>query len=387
MNEGKSVKFNQKGWKLTDQNHETVLNGDFNGQLFEWKAKTIEQANYAISRINLQLAHQRLGHRNISEIQKLPGIVLGFNLVNKAKQEFCEACILGKSKKKAFPIHSKQRTDHPGDKVWFDIFGPQKELSLTGEKYFITFTEGKSRKKVTYLIKERDAESVLRCFKDCKFKIENKIQTKIKKLHGDNATEFLSKILQDYLFENGIEWESNVSRYSEQNGISERGHRTLMDMARAMIAHAKLPKKYLGQAVLAATHILNICPHPHDNSVTPHEVLQGLKPHISYLRVFGCDAYAHIDDSQRTKNEAKAKKYIMIGYSGTQKGYKLYDENLNKIIVRRHVDFNENGFSNCTEHNTFQSDEEIDFEDDKVTDDEYDEAVEANFAEHDDDSS
>ena len=112
----------------------------------------------------------------------------------------------------------------------------------------------------------------------------------------------------------GIEIHTKVPHASEQN-LAERGHGVIMDGARSMLSPARLPKRFLGYAILTASNITNICPHPQDKTTTPHEVLKQSKPNVSYLRVFGCDAYAHIQRQKRSKADAAGKRYIFVGYS------------------------------------------------------------------------
>ena len=100
----------------------------------------------------------------------------------------------------------------------------------------------------------------------------------------DGAASLLSQEFQTFLEKNGIEWRSTMEYNSEQNGVSERGHLTLMHSARAMLVHARLPKDFWGPAILTACHVHNVCPHPLDPTTTPHEMLTRSKPDIVYLR-------------------------------------------------------------------------------------------------------
>ena len=75
---------------------------------------------------------------------------------------------------------------------------------------------------------------------------------------------------------------------------------------------------------------------------------------MSYFRVFGCMAYAHVPDCERRKLDMKSKKMRFVGYSLTSKGYRLFDETNQKPCVRRDVEFNESDFGQksvmTTEH-------------------------------------
>jgi hypothetical protein len=79
-------------------------------------------------------------------------------------------------------------------------------------------------------------------------------------------------------------------------------------------------------------------------SKTPFEVWYGRKPNLAHLKVFGCMAYAHIIGENRKKLDKKAEKFRFIGYAGHSKGYRLFDEQSKKVVIRRDVIFNERDF-------------------------------------------
>ena len=53
--------------------------------------------------------------------------------------------------------------------------------------------------------------------------------------------------------------------------------------------------------------------------VSPYEKWYGRKANLSHLKVFGCVAYAHIPDCQRSKLDKKAQKLMFVGYSTKSK--------------------------------------------------------------------
>ena len=75
--------------------------------------------------------------------------------------------------------------------------------------------------------------------------------------------------------------------------------------------------------------------------MTPHEAWAKEKPQVGHLRVFGCDAYAHIPKDERQKLDPKMRKCIFLGYGQQTKGYRLYDPDRGKIFYSRDVKFNE----------------------------------------------
>jgi transposase InsO family protein len=136
----------------------------------------------------------------------------------------------------------------------------------------------------------------------------------------------MSAEFQNFLKENGIHHETTVPHSPQQNGIAERMNRTLQEAALSMILHAGVSKSFWAEAVCSAAYIRNRVITT-ATGVTPYERWYGKKPDVSNFRVFGCTAYAHVPDSSRQKLDQKAVKMRFVGYSLTQKGYRLYDEN------------------------------------------------------------
>lgn len=63
-----------------------------------------------------------------------------------------------------------------------------------------------------------------------------------------------------------------------------------------------------------------------------------LPPNLSFLKTFGCIAYAHV---KLGKLEPKAIKCMFIGYPEGTKGYKLWNFKSRKSLISRDVNFRE----------------------------------------------
>jgi hypothetical protein len=74
------------------------------------------------------------------------------------------------------------------------------------------------------------------------------------------------------------------------------------------------------------------------NKKTPFEVWSSTPADYSQLRVFGCTAYAHVDNG---KLEPRAIKCLFLGYGSGVKGYKLWNLETGKTFMSRSVVFNE----------------------------------------------
>ena len=109
-----------------------------------------------------------------------------------------------------------------------------------------------------------------------------------------------------------------------------------------MLLDAQLPQKFWAEAVSTAVYLKNRCPTKAVKGMTPYEAWHGEKPKVDHLRVFGCDAYAHIPKDERDKFDSKARKCILLGYGQETKGYRLFDPIRGKVLHSRDVRFNEN---------------------------------------------
>ena len=93
--------------------------------------------------------------------------------------------------------------------------------------------------------------------------------------------------------------------------VSECDNRTLLDMVRSMMSLTDLPLSFWGYALESDAFTLN---RASSKSVetTPYEMWFGKKPKLSFLKVWGCDAY--VKKLQPDKLEPKSEKCVFIGY-------------------------------------------------------------------------
>ena len=99
--------------------------------------------------------------------------------------------------------------------------------------------------------------------------------------------------------------------------MSERHNRTLSDMVRSMMSVTDLPLSFWGYALETTTFTLNRAPSKSVEK-TPYELWFGKKPKLSFLKVWGCDAY--VKRLQTEKLESKADKCVFIGYQKRRLG-------------------------------------------------------------------
>jgi hypothetical protein len=291
---------------------------------------------------SFQLWHERFGHLNYNDLQRLSeeNIVHGLNIKgDQDKKEVCEDCQMGKQRKLPFSKSKEERASELLQKVHSDVVGPIKIPSFSGSKYFVTFIDEASNKVWIYLLKRKD--EVFTKFKEFVSEVENQTGRKIKILQTDNGSEYCSTEFSDYLKSKGIIHRRSAPYTPEQNGLAERMNRTIVESARSMLSHANLNQNYWGEAVNTATYIRNRCPSSGLDWKTPEEIWNGVKPTVNHLRKFGSIAYAHIPKEKRTKFDFKANRLIFVGYDSNSKAYRLLDPKTKRITISRHVVFDE----------------------------------------------
>ena len=75
-----------------------------------------------------------------------------------------------------------------------------------------------------------------------------------------------------------------------RNGVSERCNRTLLDMVRSMISLIGLPLSFWGYALEIAAFTLKRAPSK-SVEMKSYQLWFGKKPKLSFLKVWGYDAY------------------------------------------------------------------------------------------------
>ena len=170
------------------------------------------------------------------------------------------------------------------------------------------------------------------------------IENQVKTLHSDNGGGYGSKLFETYLKEKGIFRQTTVPHNPTLNGVSERMNRTLVETARSMMSHAKMPVEFWAEAISTAVYLRNCSPTVSLPGITPFECLFNRKPDVSNLKVLGCLAFAHIPKSQCKKFDEKSKKTVFAGHPQRTKGYKLFDLSTKGFIRSRDVIFAEERF-------------------------------------------
>lgn len=155
-------------------------------------------------------------------------------------------------------------------------------------------------------------------------------------LRSDYGSELQSHKANDWLEKEGIVFEPSAPYSQEQNGVSERVGRTIMDMTRATILEGNIDDELWPEIILAMTHIKNNRQtRALPSNTTPHEAQSQETANISHLRVLGSTVYVFLHEEERSRKSEKwaprALKGTLVGYDG-HTIYRMYIKDQNKVI-------------------------------------------------------
>nr|GEZ01171.1 ribonuclease H-like domain-containing protein [Tanacetum cinerariifolium] len=171
--------------------------------------------------------------------------------------------------------------------------------------------------------------------------IENQLNKKVKVIRSDNGTKFKNKEIDEFYGQNGIKKEYSVTRTPQQNGVTERKNRTLIEATRTMLADSLLSTIFWAEVVNTACYILNkvLVTKPHNK--TPYELIIGRPPGISFIRPFGCPVTILNTLDPLGKFDGKAEEGFLVGYS-VNKAFRVFNTQTRKVEQNLHVNFLEN---------------------------------------------
>jgi transposase InsO family protein len=87
--------------------------------------------------------------------------------------------------------------------------------------------------------------------------VENETRKRLKCLRSDNGGEYCSKDFDDYYSYHGIRREKTVPGTPQENGVSERMNRTIMERARSMRLHVGFPLKLWEDVIDIIFYLIN----------------------------------------------------------------------------------------------------------------------------------
>lgn len=325
---GFSVNFSKYGCHLNGGGASHKI-GQYSNGVYELLQPKFHRAAAVRTTLCVHEWHRRLAHRHLGDVKKLSDTGIKFKSCKCS--DLCDACIKGKMSRKPFPQVAEKKTERL-QCIVSDLCGPMQVESVGKSKYFITFTDLFSGYTETNFMRSKDetTEKVIQFVE----KLKTALNDKPKIFRSDRGKEYMNHRLQSYFKKEGIKFESTVAYSPQQNGVSERKNRTLVEAARTMLISSSLPKKYWAEAVHNATYTFNRIPR---NEKTPYELMFNKTAHCEF-REFGCDVYVMFPYEKRRKLDNKAEIMKFLGCDENSKGFRVLGLN-GAIKISRDVTF------------------------------------------------
>ncbi|KAL4388598.1 hypothetical protein GQ457_09G027370 [Hibiscus cannabinus] len=238
-----NLHFHDRVCDVFDKNGVKMLTVKMIGRSFPIKWKQTEVQAFTSIADKYSLWHRRLGHFNFSSLKYMSskGLVKDMPVVCE-NTTVCEVCQKGKQTKLSFHVNQAWRASEKLQLVHTDLCGPMRISSLNGSIYFLIFIDDFSSWCWVFFLKQKS--EVFDVFQRFKANSENQSGKKIKTLRFDNGSEYTSRQFASYLKKLGIHHQLTVVYTPQQNGVSERKNRTVLNMARCLLFEKKIPKGF-----------------------------------------------------------------------------------------------------------------------------------------------
>jgi len=291
------------------------------------------------------LWHRRLAHLGFDSMKMLfGGLSTGSSIARTGhstsiRECACEGCVMGKIVRLPFPP-SSSHAKNVLDLVHTDLCGPMGVDSIGGARYVMVLLDDHSRYPWVYFLRAKS--DATKFFKDWLIKVERLTEHKLEIIRSDNGGEYTSNAFEKYLTDLGIDHQTTVPYTSQQNGVAERTNRTIVERTIALMHSERLPTGLWAEVMDTVVYLKNRSPSRALKRSTPFEALTGERPNLSHLRVVGCAAWSLIMKGKRDgKLAPRARLCCFLGYSNTQKAYKLWDPIERTVVISRDVTFDE----------------------------------------------
>ena len=173
------------------------------------------------------MRHLHLGHPSSSRFKFLADQL---HLNNATLSRNYSICPLAKQTRLSFP-RSSITTHSVFNLLHCDVWGPHKISTHSGLRFFLTVVDDFIRCIWVFLIQHKS--EVHHLFVNFVKFVQTQFHTTIKIVRSDNGTEFVS--LQPFFTSCGIEFQRTCVYTPQQNGVVERKHRHILNVARSFL--------------------------------------------------------------------------------------------------------------------------------------------------------
>nr|GEX22587.1 hypothetical protein [Tanacetum cinerariifolium] len=123
----------------------------------------------------------------------------------------------------------------------------------------------------------------------------------------------------------GIKREYSNPRTQQQNEVAKRKNKTLIEATKTMLVDSKLHTMFWTEAVRTACYVLNRVSVTSPHNKTPYALLTRNIPSVNNLKPFGCHVTILNISDHLGKFDGKADEGYIVGYSASNKAYRVYN--------------------------------------------------------------
>jgi len=119
-------------------------------------------------------------------------------------------------------------------------------------------------------------------------------------------------------------WPIQCAYTPPQKGVTEHKSRNLVEISHTLLIHGDVPQCFWGDVVLSACYFTNHMSSLVLENKIPHSFLFPHEPlHPLPLKVSKSTCFVHNICPDLDKFSTRSQKYVLLGFTRSQKGYKL----------------------------------------------------------------
>ena len=249
--------------------------------------------------------------------------------------KLCTPCVGSKSMRVIRRNKSMTATSKKLEEVHADLWGPHDLPSQSGSQYAAILMCEHTWKTWTFYLRGKD--NFVDAFQAWLPRVEAESECSLGTLRADGGGEFISTKLRLFCEKRGIAIKYAAPYMHEENGLAERGWRTIVTMKDSMLIDSGLPNNFWAEAMETASYLRNRLPTRSKNhgEVIPEESWTERRQSLGHVRIFGSLVLANIPEEKRTKSDnQKVWQGILIRYSpDTPKHFRVWAPQTKQVII------------------------------------------------------
>ena len=174
-----------------------LLLGRFKSGLYYFEEENNSQVMLATTKPSstdsstIKLWHLRMGHLPVNKLHHINPIFTSSCTLD----HFCQICPSAKQSRQSFPVSSIKSTKSL-QLLHLDVWGPYKEATYNGCKYFYTIVDDFSKMTWVFLLTHKS--DVVQSFMNFIIHVEKQYRLSVQTVRTDNAPELCAGTLKDF---------------------------------------------------------------------------------------------------------------------------------------------------------------------------------------------